>query len=555
VALGTLHPELLVESLGEWGALYLPAPDGRSDCVPSGSLDYPSDGSDDATSLSPAVVLWDAYVGSDQDPIRFAPTNSATLMGVVNDNAGWFEGLGPSVTTNPRAVSLSIHLSTVTPTRNPVFLVLPNDYSGIYNVTDHGLTTSRRYVGEPTFYALFVNLTDPSYGYQSEKQTWLVPRIVFFDTYLSTRLNKADNMTGTWLSDSANKVQFSQNSSSGPGTSALEGTLTANVDFAEYTTMRDWLMRNTSGNVTHTYVRIDWEPAVGDYFFLLGLPDAIVQLASYQALPNTASTTYAFDYRPVWQRIRDGTVGAALGWIASGFVAALNFMANLPEMLAQLGAWLWSAVVGAAQAVASAVQAAGEVLGAVVDWIVSMAISVITSAISGLLNAVKLLFDNTVGRLVQELETALAVIDPVELANRVASLLQLLSVIVIAVALIPVAIRVASVAIKAVTGAVSWLVETAISEGVAQFIVRVLMGIAFSLATTALFTAILETIGWVEDTTVAFFKTLGIAAASIAAQCRRLSSSCASPFSSRRRWTSRLSRDTKASRSPFSALR
>ena len=64
----------------------------------------------------------------------------------------------------------------------------------------------------------------------------------------------------------------------------------------------------------------------------------------------------------MWQRIWDGTVGATLTWIASGFVAAVNFMANLPTMLAQLGAWLWSAIVGAAQAVASAVQAAAKVL-------------------------------------------------------------------------------------------------------------------------------------------------------------------------------------------------
>lgn len=161
--------------------------------------------------------------------------------------------------------------------------IVPNDYSGIYNVTSGAMTTSRRYTGEGKFYALFVNITDPTYGFVGEKETFLVPRSVFFDTYLYSRLNKASNMTG-WLTDSANQVQFSQNDSAGPSTAGLDGTLSAELDLTEFTTMTDWLKKNVSGGIAHRYFRVDWESSVGDYFFLFGLPDAIVQLASYEPL-------------------------------------------------------------------------------------------------------------------------------------------------------------------------------------------------------------------------------------------------------------------------------
>jgi len=250
------------------------------------------------------------------------------------------------------------------------------------------MTTSRRYTGEAKFYGLFVNITDPTYGFVGEKETFLVPRSVFFDTYLYSRLNKASNMTG-WLTDSANKVQFSQNDSAGPGTAALDGTLTAELDLAEYLTMTDWLKKNVSGGMAYRYFRVDWESSVGDSYFLLGLPDAIVQLASYEPLPNTPSQTYVFDYRPVWQRIWDGTIGATLGWIASGFVAAVNFMVNLPTMLAQLGAWLWSALVGAAQTVASAVQAAGKAFGQLFDAIVAFIVDALRKLMDPLLGLIQ----------------------------------------------------------------------------------------------------------------------------------------------------------------------
>ncbi len=82
-------------------------------------------------------------------------------------------------------MNLRIKVDTLTPTRNPVFLVVPKDYSSIYNVTGNGgAITGRRYLGEPKFYALIVNLTDPANGYNRDKRTWLVPRSLFFDTYL-----------------------------------------------------------------------------------------------------------------------------------------------------------------------------------------------------------------------------------------------------------------------------------------------------------------------------------------------------------------------------------
>ncbi|MGH9426641.1 MAG: hypothetical protein ACRD2L_10130, partial [Terriglobia bacterium] len=136
---------------------------------------------------------------------------------------------------------------------------------------------------------------------------------------------------------------------------------------------------------------------------------------------------------------------------------------------------------------------------------------------STLLTGLKSLMDATVGRFIRELGEAIATVDVDELSRKTTILVELITTIAIALAMIPVAIRVASIAFKAMSAGISWLAETAISEGVAGFIVRALMGIAFSLALSALFTAILDTMGWVEDTTAGFFVTTGVAAGVIAA--------------------------------------
>src|SRR5207249_2758539 len=89
--------------------------------------------------------------------------------------------------------------------------------------------------------------------------------------------------------------------------------------------------------------------------------------------------------------------------------------------------------------------------------------------------------------------------------------------ILLLIALIPVAVTVAFLAFKALTLGVSWLIETAVSEGVADFIISTLVLTAFSLAVGALFTRILEAMSWVEDQTAAFFATIAVAAAGFSA--------------------------------------
>jgi len=55
---------------------------------------------------------------------------------------------------------LSVTLTTTVPSRVYANLILSNDYSGIYNVTDaSGNVLSRRYTGEPRFVALLLNET------------------------------------------------------------------------------------------------------------------------------------------------------------------------------------------------------------------------------------------------------------------------------------------------------------------------------------------------------------------------------------------------------------
>src|SRR6266545_1621820 len=55
---------------------------------------------------------------------------------------------------------LSVTLPTFVPDRLNAYLIVPDDYAGIYNVTDSGGNVlSRRYVGEPRFVAILLNAT------------------------------------------------------------------------------------------------------------------------------------------------------------------------------------------------------------------------------------------------------------------------------------------------------------------------------------------------------------------------------------------------------------
>ena len=88
------------------------------------------------------------------------------------------------------ALPLTVIVSTIVPYRVGTALIVPADYSGIYNITDsQGNIQARRYVGEPRFVALLLNVTSL---YSPDPEAILVPRSLFFQSLLYAYLSSGN---------------------------------------------------------------------------------------------------------------------------------------------------------------------------------------------------------------------------------------------------------------------------------------------------------------------------------------------------------------------------
>lgn len=156
-----------------------------------------------------------------------------------------------------RANPLNVTIATIVPDRVTTDLVLPADYSGVYNVTDaSGAIVGRRYVGEPQFVAILLNATtwEPTfhcYCGPPVPMSILVPRSVFFDTELYKRLNASNPPPPL------DKLAFRQNSTSASSNSdALQQLLTGNVTMGDWLTILDLLRYNGTNVLVRVALRL-----------------------------------------------------------------------------------------------------------------------------------------------------------------------------------------------------------------------------------------------------------------------------------------------------------
>lgn len=265
---GTGHPEFSVVLRGE-GPSPSPLDAGRA----SGSgisnrvgADVHGLGEDGVGALLDEA--WDYDLDNSHDPLNVAGSNSTALTYATGDYIGWSPSFTLTGTTSPRGVSRSIHVSTVTPTRNPVFLVLPDDYFGVFNVTDSaGTILSRRYVGEPRLVALVLNVTSPS-GWTCitpdgcddapiGEKVLFVPREVFHGTFLGKKL------AGGNRSQIPDNLVFYQNGTdpNESNSAVLQQVIAGNVTAEEYFRILGWLLRNATDNATNRILNV-----TGDLF-------------------------------------------------------------------------------------------------------------------------------------------------------------------------------------------------------------------------------------------------------------------------------------------------
>jgi hypothetical protein len=286
-----------------------------------------------------------------------------------------------------------IHIIVLTeaPVRNAVFLVTPQDYSSVYNLTNaQGEVTSRRYVGEPRFVAVIANVTDTTYGGSSnEKLVYLLPRSLFSATKLYAVLGDPSKSPTDPVVSGAS---LSFEGTTGASSDALQSMLVLNITVSPGSNglarLESYLTSNASGGTVHRIV------LVVDTVLVMNLPDDVMRVIAYTPPTNTPTATYRFCSTPncggplttpsIWDQLWAGVkavLAICLQLVVSAVIATVNFFVLVGSVLAQFGAWLWNAVQGAAAAVASAVQAAAKVVGQVLEWIGSFVNAIIQSLV------------------------------------------------------------------------------------------------------------------------------------------------------------------------------
>jgi hypothetical protein len=377
------------------------------------------------------------------------------------------------------------------------------------NATVAASNGQQRLSGQDRYLVLTLDVTSPYGPFVYGINSIVVPRSIFLQSKLKADFDANSN----WPLADATMYGEDLGGTKDPS-EGVAGIIAKTLLGSDASNVLDRLLRNKTNVKVYSYVDVT------SYGSVTNLPADVLRILPWAGVTNGPTGEMPKGF---WDKI-SGAANAVINslvrvgqLIYDGLIAISTFLANLGEAIWNFGMKVLGQVWNNAVAVA---QRLGEALNRFVDWFVQTATGVITNAISALVNGLKTLFDATIGRFIRELGQALSTVDTEELARRINSLMELVTLIAVAIALVPVAIRVASIALKAMSAGISWLAETAISEGVAEFIVRILMGIAFSLALSALFTAVLNTVGWVEDTTSGFFKGLGIAAALIAAAAK-----------------------------------
>ena len=277
-------------------------------------------------------------------------------------------------------------MTTIVPSRIAASLIVPNDYAGVYNVTDaSGGIIGRRYVGEPRFVALTIQ-GQTSRG-PGNVSLYLVPRSIYFDTEFADLLERQALSSNFGLT-------FSQNGTTSANSDALQTILSTRLLPDGIAALEGLFLLKTTGNTSFQWIRVD------AYLPVLGLPDDAIRLAGYRPLSQGLTRNYTWgidEAAPVttpwsiWDMIWNGIVAVTdqvLTFIESAIVFVATIVDAIVQAIVQFGSWLSQGVSQAVQAVASAVQAAAEVLVQVLEALADAILAIIHAALDPLINLV-----------------------------------------------------------------------------------------------------------------------------------------------------------------------
>jgi len=378
----------------------------------SGTIDqtYTIDLDDSASSVTFSIGLWQDRsrynaAGDIGAPIKPGGSNVASVTWTVRDDltasgsdpacagsalcqfvSDTLVTIGGTAHRNRLTVSLSARAGT----RSTLNLLVPNDYAGIYNVTQ-GASTYRRYVGEPRFVEVLLNGTSPT--------LYLVPRSAFVDTQFQEDLKDVTSAIGVRGQTQYGKMTGYQNGTSSANSDVLQMAFVFDgLTTQERTWVLDALLRNASGVVNKTL--LSWSPSSWsslDSPYLLGLPVEAIQAVPYDLWEWYSSASHPENLDsvnppvPFWVRLSQGIGDAileTLAWIHSGLVWLGNLVVQFVQALVNFGSWVGDLTSGDPERVRNAIEAAQRAWDGFVNGLVRFAMDVLWPALAQALSPV-----------------------------------------------------------------------------------------------------------------------------------------------------------------------
>jgi len=366
----------------------------------SGTIDqtYTIDLDDSASSVTFSIGLWQDRsrynaAGDIGAPIKPGGSNVASVTWTVRDDltasgsdpacagsalcqfvSDALVTIGGTAHRNRLTVSLSARAGT----RSTLNLLVPNDYAGIYNVTQ-GASTYRRYVGEPRFVEVLLNGTSPT--------LYLAPRSAFVDTQFQEDLKDVTSAIGVRGQTQYGKMTGYQNGTSSANSDVLQMAFVFDgLTTQERTWVLDALLRNASGVVNKTL--LSWSPSSWsslDSPYLLGLPVEAIQAVPYDLWEWYSSASHPENLDsvnppvPFWVRLSQGIGDAileTLAWIHSGLVWLGNLVVQFVQALVNFGSWVGDLTSGDPERVRNAIEAAERAWDRFVDGLVQAILAI-----------------------------------------------------------------------------------------------------------------------------------------------------------------------------------
>jgi len=298
----------------------------------------------------------------------------------------WFYGNEAKCTTTTGTTSpyatLDYCLKTVKVGKENTLLVVPNDWSTVFNGTN-----VHRYVGEQKFAFVLLNVTGSSTNFTAGMNAILVPRGVYFDTAFHKLLNSTWSEASSSPLAGATIVGNDAGNARGLNARVAQLLVSHNVTASQAETLLTKLLTNKTG------VKIATVLDVTDEYFTMGFVNEVGDLIPNTAVTNTGNFSPPSPPPPptdtsFWGSFWNALAGAAQ-FLWNAVQAAAVFICNVVAAVVQFALSVVKTLAEAAYAaVVAIVKAVVDAILAVIKFIIDLVKAVFEVLLSPIASAV-----------------------------------------------------------------------------------------------------------------------------------------------------------------------